>query len=846
MQTTTSSAIPPATTSSTSCGGACSSSCSSEAAEPTSLTTLRIANMDCPSEERQIRQALAGLAGLRSLSFDLPARQLTLESTPEAVDPAMQALRAAGFEPAPPTAPATDGAAACDSGACSVPLIVPAASTRPSAKGGALFRIPSMDCASEESEIRRALEPVAGIKSLSFKLGERSLRIDAEASAVEQAVAAIRRTGFAVEPWPETPVAANGAAPVAEDHDHGSSSGLPRLLLALALATASELLSFFAPETLAFKILGLAIAGAAILFAGFDVFKKGLTALLHGRLNINALMAVAVAGAFAIGQWPEAAMVMALYAIAELIEARAVDRARNAISGLLAMAPEDATVQQADGSWLSTPLASVQIGALARIRPGERVPLDGVVVEGNSAIDQAPVTGESMPVDKVPGDQVFAGTINQTGTLSFKVTAEASNSTLARIIHAVEQAQGSRAPTQRFVDRFAAFYTPSVFVLALAVAVLGPWLLGWTLLTGIYKALVLLVIACPCALVISTPVTVVSGLAAAARRGILIKGGVHLEQARLLKAIALDKTGTITEGKPRLVDWSVLNTSIDQAKAEHIAAALAAQSDHPVSRAIAGALKSAKVSVKDFSALAGRGVEAEIDGTVYVLGNHRLIEDRGQCSPELEALLHQHEQAGRTVSLLASNAGALALFAVADTIKPSSKQAIAELSALGIQPVMLTGDNQATAEAIAHDAGLTEVRGNLLPEDKLTAIKDMQTRYGPTAMTGDGINDAPALAQADIGVAMGAAGTDIAMEAADVVVMNDDLRRIAETVQLSRKTHRVLWQNISLALGIKGVFLVLAVFGTATMWMAVFADMGASLLVVGNGLRLLRAVKPAP
>ena len=698
-----------------------------------------------------------------------------------------------------------------------------------------------MDCASEESEIRRALDGITGIHTLSFRLAERSVRIDAAADIAEAAVAAIRRAGFEIQAWPETDAAASPATGTGADDDHGHApgTGLVRLLIGLALATGAELLSLLAPETLPIKVLGLAVAGAAIGFAGFDVFKKGLTALSHGRLNITALMTVAVAGAFVIGQWPEAAMVMALYAIAELIEARAVDRARNAITGLLAMAPQEASVRQADASWLSVAVASVPLDAVVRVRPGERVPMDGVVVEGSSAINQAPVTGESIPVDKGVGDPVFAGTINETGTLTLRVTAAASNSTLARIIHAVEQAQGSRAPTQRFVDRFAAIYTPAVFVLALAVAVLGPWLLGWAWLTSIYKALVLLVIACPCALVISTPVTVVSGLAAAARRGILIKGGVHLEQARLLKAIALDKTGTITEGRPKLVTWSVLGTQLDAIAAERIAAALAGHSDHPVSRAIAEGLSASALAVNDFKALAGRGVQAEVEGTTYVLGNHRLIEDRGQCSPDLEATLRTHEEAGRTVTLLASAAGPLALFAVADTIKASSRDAVAELKSLGLVPVMLTGDNQATATAIAHQAGIDEARGNLLPEDKLAAIKSMQARYGPTAMTGDGINDAPALAQSDLGVAMGAAGTDTAMEAADVVVMNDDLRRIAETVRLSRATHFILWQNIALALGIKVVFLLLAIFDNATMWMAVFADMGASLLVVVNGLRLL-------
>ena len=742
------------------------------------------------------------------------------------------------IKPAPARTSQSAGCGAC----CGASEHAPAAAAPIPLGGGQRFRVPAMDCASEESEIRRAVEGIPGILGLRFQLGERSLRIDGDPQAALEAAEAIRRSGFEVQVWPEVPASgdASGAPDQAHDHDAATGSGLPRLLAALALATAAEALSFLAPDGTWSKWVGLAVAAAAIGLAGFGTFRKGLSALRHGRLNINALMSVAVAGAFVIGQWPEAAMVMALYAIAELIEARAVDRARNAISGLLALSPDTADLRQPDGTWRSAPVGSVPIGATVRVKPGERVAMDAIVTDGSTAVDQAPVTGESLPVDKGPGDPVFAGTINQTGTIECRVTAAASQSTLARIIHAVEQAQGSRAPTQRFVDRFAAVYTPAVFVLALAVAIAGPWFFGWTALAAVYKALVLLVIACPCALVISTPVTVVSGLAAAAKRGILIKGGVHLEQARLLKAVALDKTGTITEGKPRLVEWEMLTASLHRSQAEHIAAALAAHSDHPVSRAIAAGLTPNSVEARNFSALSGRGIEADIGGQRYVLGNHRLIEECGQCSAEIEAVLHRHEQAGRTVSLLATASGVLALFAVADTIKPSSAAAISELKVMGITPVMLTGDNQATAEAIGRQAGLTDIRGNLLPEDKLAAIQAMQKQYGATAMTGDGINDAPALAQADIGVAMGAAGTDIAMEAADVVVMNDDLRRIAETVRLSQRTHAVLWQNIALALGIKAVFLGLALFDNASMWMAVFADMGASLLVVFNGLRLLR------
>jgi Cd2+/Zn2+-exporting ATPase len=453
------------------------------------------------------------------------------------------------------------------------------------------------------------------------------------------------------------------------------------------------------------------------------------------------------------------------------------------------------------------------------------------------------VTGESLPVDKGPGDEVFAGTINQASALEIRVTSAASDSTLSRIIKAVEEAQATRAPTQRFVDQFAAIYTPAVFALALLVAVLMPWVAGLTWLEAVYKALVLLVIACPCALVISTPVSVVSGLAAGARRGILIKGGVYLEEARKIKAVALDKTGTITEGKPKLVAFEPIAPDEPEQRVELLAKSLAARSDHPVSKAIAQGLAVQAQEVEAFEAVAGRGVQGVIDGHPYILANHRWIEERGQCSAPLEARLAVHEEAGRTVTILANRDRVIALFAVADTIKPSSIEAISEMKALGVVPIMLTGDNAATARTVGHLAGISEIRGNLLPEDKLKAIEEFQGKYGVTAMTGDGINDAPALAKANIGFAMGAAGTHTAMEAADVVVMNDDLHRLPETIRLSKRTHVILWQNITLALGIKAVFLLMAIFDDASMWMAVFADMGASLLVVFNGLRLLKTAK---
>jgi Cd2+/Zn2+-exporting ATPase len=588
----------------------------------------------------------------------------------------------------------------------------------------------------------------------------------------------------------------------------------------------------------------IALVIASIASGGLTTYKKGWIALKNGNLNINALMSIAVTGAMAIGSWPEAAMVMFLFTLAEVIEAKSLDRARNAIRGLLDLTPETATVQKADGSWVLIDVKAIALGALVRVRPGERIALDGILISGNSAVNQAPITGESLPVDKIVGDEVFAGTINQTGSFEYKVTAEATHSTLARIIHAVEAAQGSRAPTQRFVDQFARIYTPAVFLLAVLVAVLPPLLMAQSWQEWIYKALVMLVIACPCALVISTPVTIVSGLASAARKGILIKGGAFLEAGRSMKVLAVDKTGTLTYGKPAQTDFFALSSN--DKHIHEIAISLAARSDHPVSLAIAHANQEQKndlMTVDSFEAILGRGVKGVIEGNLYYLGNHRLIEELGLCSDDIENRLLPLEQQGKTAVLLTNQTEVLAIIAVADTVRETSKQAIDELHQLGVTTIMLTGDNQHTAKAIGKQVGVDEIMGNLLPEDKLKIIdsrlkKDPNVKVG---MVGDGINDAPALARASIGFAMGAAGTDTAIETADVALMDDDLRKIATFIRLSKSTALILTQNIVLALGIKAIFLVLTFTGQATMWMAVFADMGASLLVVANGLRLLRS-----
>lgn len=795
---------------STACG--CSAGPIIQPTAPAPLATgsaqavYRIENMDCPTEEALIRSKLAGLAGVAGLEFNLMQRTLAVRHELPSLSPVEQALKAIGMQ-----AVRMDQA---------------------SAEQTTKLSIAKMDCPTEETLIRNKLGTVAGVADLDFNLMQRTLSVRHANQVLPDVLVALQALGFEAQVVDTAEVASPSAAPVT------TPTNWWPLGISLVTASAAEAV-YWLHNGNHWSVVVLALV--AVFTGGLSTYKKGWIALKNRNLNMNALMSIAVTGAMLIGHWPEAAMVMVLFALAEVIEAKSLDRARNAIRGLLDLTPEQATVQQADGTWREVGAKQITIGARVRVKPGERIALDGEVLEGRSAVNQAPITGESLPVEKSPGDSVFAGTINESGSFEYRVTALANNSTLARIIHAVEAAQGSRAPTQRFVDQFARWYTPVVFGVAIAVALLPPLFMGAAWLDWIYRALVLLVVACPCALVISTPVSIVSGLAAAARHGILIKGGVYLEEGRKLRWLALDKTGTITHGKPAQTDFVTWGNAL-ASDSRSIAASLAARSDHPVSKAVAQAAQTdgvALLDVAEFNALPGRGVQGQINGATYHLGNHRMLEELGQCTPELEQRIAALETAGKTVVMLVGAKAVHALFAVADTIKDSSRTAIAELHALGINTMMLTGDNPHTAQAIAAQAGIDRAQGNLLPDDKLREVEQL-ARSGKVGMVGDGINDAPALARADIGFAMGAAGTDTAIETADVALMDDNLGKIPTFVRLSRATAQVLMQNIVLALGIKAVFLVLTFTGQATMWMAVFADMGASLLVVGNGLRLLR------
>jgi Zn2+/Cd2+-exporting ATPase len=565
-------------------------------------------------------------------------------------------------------------------------------------------------------------------------------------------------------------------------------------------------------------------------------------------LDINVLMVIAVAGAAALGDWIEAAAVVWLFGVAQVLEDRSLDRARTAIRSLMELAPDVATVRR-DGHEREVPVADVRPGDVVVVRPGQRVPVDGLVVAGESAVNQAPVTGESWPAEKVAGDGVFAGSINGSGALEIETSRPASDSTIARIVRLVEQAQRQRAPIQSFVDRFARRYTPAVVAIAVFLVVVPPLAFagteGWIHAFGVwsYRALALLVVACPCALVISTPVSIVSALTAAARHGVLIKGGAHLERLASIRCLAFDKTGTLTHNRVTVTD--VLGVDgVSTTGVLSVAAALESRSEHPIGRAIVDRARDAGLVIAPglaFRALPGLGAEATVAAAPAIIGSHRLFEERRLCTPSLHARIDEVEERGATPVLVSHAGAALGVIGLADRPRDVGREVIADVRAQGIdRVVLLTGDSRASADAMQRGAGLDEAHAGLLPADKASALGKLRDAYGPVAMVGDGVNDAPALAAADVGVAMGGAGTDVALETADVVLMADDLTKLPYALRLSRATLRNIRANLAIALTLKLAFVVLAAAGVATLWMAILADTGASLIVTANSLRLLR------
>jgi len=699
------------------------------------------------------------------------------------------------------------------------------------------LKVEGMDCADELALIERRLKGVLGLESLgaNFLTGTLVVRHQPSALPLDRIIELVNQTGLR-------------ARPISEGRQEPVVRAARSKLILTALCGLLIAIAFVIHPSDKPALPSILLYLLAMVLGGVYVFRRALLAARNLTLDMNVLMATAVIGAAFIDEWVEAATVVFLFSLAQLLETYSMDKARNAIRALMTLVPETALVQRG-GKEVSVPASTVAVGETFVIKPGEKFPLDGRVIAGTSSVNQAPITGESIPVQKNIDDVVFAGTINERGSLEVAVTKAFSDTTLSRIIHLVEEAQASKAPSQNFVDRFARIYTPGVLILALLIATFSPLILSISWTASFYRALVLLVIACPCALVISTPVSIVSGLASAARAGVLIKGGAHLEAAGAIKVVAMDKTGTLTIGKPSVTDV-VADPGFDESRVLQLAAGVEARSEHPLGAAIVKAAEERSLEilqVSDVQAVTGKGISGTIAGEKYIVGNPKLFDELSLLTPSIESTSARLQDEGKTVVLVGTRNKVAGLVAIADRIRDHARDVVADLRTAGVKKVvLLTGDNPVTARSIAKAAGIDDYSAKLLPEEKVDAIRKLIASDGPVMMVGDGVNDAPALAAASIGVAMGAAGTDAALETADIVLMGDDLAKLPFLLRLSRATLSVIRQNIALSLTIKAAFLILSVAGYASLWMAIAADMGASLLVIANGLRLVRADYAGP
>jgi len=691
------------------------------------------------------------------------------------------------------------------------------------------FKISGMDCADEEKIIRNQLNNVEGIHNLNFDLIGERLTVEHSLSS-HAIIQSISGAGFSAE--------LEG-----KEQKSGEDNKLRKRVILTALSgiliATGAAVSFV--ETINVPVLPFYIA--AMILSGFTAARKAYFAVKTFTLDMNFLMTVAVIGAAFIGEWLEGAMVIFLFSIAELLEAGSLNRAREAIQSLMGMAPENARVILENGNIETVKIDNIGVGEILSVRPGERIPLDGELTESNGYVNQAPITGESIPVEKGEGDSVYAGSINGDSALKIRVTRISSESTLSTIVKLVEEARKNKSPSEKFVDKFSRYYTPSVVAISILMVIVPTLLFSEPFSIWFYRSLVLLVVACPCALVISTPVTIVSGLTRAARSGVLIKGGNILEAMAQVNAVILDKTGTITEGKPEVVDILSLN----QTSPEFImstAASVESASEHPVAKAVLTAAENMGAEFEKGEKLhnhPGEGTHAIVNGKKVYVGNHKYFEKSGLCNTKIEETLEKIEETGRTAVLVWEEKSPIGIIAVQDVVRPIANQVVTQLRSLGVEKILLlTGDNSRTAAAAAGVAGITDFRGELLPEEKMNIVSELTNNGFNTMMVGDGVNDTPALAAADVGVAMGSAGSDQAIETADVALMSDDLTKLPFGISLAKKSLRIVKENISFAIGIKALFMLMAPFGLATLWMAVAADMGASLIVIANGMRVLR------
>lgn len=722
------------------------------------------------------------------------------------------------------------------------------------------LKVMGMDCAEEVATLRAALEPLPGVRELSFDVlnGKMTVEYSEQQATVNELIAAVAKAGLQAIPWQEFQKSAQatgwnrwGRTAMTTASGALLSAGL---VAHVALRSWRDVMG--GQDSQSTPLVARLFYFGAIVSGGWFVAPKAWRALLRLRPDMNLLMTFAVAGAIVIGEFLEAATVAFLFALSITLEAWSVGRARRAIAALLVLTPTKALVLKipaspgsqspAEGSSAEQTrdmeVADVPVGSIVLVKPGQKFPLDGKITKGETTVNQAPITGESKPVPKSVGSDVFAGTVNEDGTVEFVTTKRADETTVARIVQMVGEAQSKRSPSEQWVEKFARYYTPAVMALALAVMLLPPMLWDGAWSKWFYEGLVLLVIACPCALVISTPVSIVAALASAAREGILIKGGLYVEAPAHLRAIALDKTGTLTEGRPAVSEVLPLSGH-DRIELVQIAAAIEGRSEHPLARAVVAYAASLEVNYQaadDFKALKGKGATAMLEGASVWIGSHRYLEERGQETPEMHDKLESWSSAGSSAVIVGNDEHVCGLIAVADRVRSNASESVARLKAAGIEHVvMLTGDNRGTAEAVGQQTGVDEIKSELLPEEKVKAVEELVARYERVAMVGDGVNDAPAMARATLGIAMGVAGTDVAIETADIALMSDDLSRLAWLITHSRRTLSIIRQNIIASLGVKVVFVILTLIGHGSLWAAIAADTGMSLLVVFNALRLL-------
>lgn len=794
-----------------SCGGSCSaheevgSALDIEAApRALQVETISLTGLDCADCARKLEQAVARLEGVAAATVNFAAGKLRVSYDEVRVPKQVitDTVRRLGY-----------GVEETQAGARRL-----------------VFHLKGLDCADCAKKLELKLNRLPGIHRAEVHFSAGKLYVEGRVAA-DQVQRAVAEAGYEAA-LPEQ-------APAGGESSFWLQNKRSLLTVISGGLWLLGVVSWYAGLT----PLAVAVLVGAMVSGGFYTVRAALYSLKSGlAMDMNVLMTVAVTGAVALGEWVEAATVVFLFSLGNTLEAYTMDKTRKSIRGLMDLSPREAVVWQG-GTEQVVPVTLLKLGDVVVIKPGSRIPVDGIVVEGSSAVNQAPITGESVPVAKGAGDEVFAGTINENGRLLVEVTRPAGDTTLARIISLVEEAQAQKAPAERFVDVFAKYYTPAVILLALALAVVPPLFFGRAFQDWFYRALTLLVVACPCALVISTPVSIVAAIGNAARNGVLIKGGAHLEQAGRIKAVAFDKTGTLTRGQPVVTDV-VPAPGYTPAEILRLAGSVEIGSEHPLAAAVLQEAAVRQVTLlpgKDYASLTGRGAKALLQGEWYFVGSPALFQqDLGLRLGDWETTVMELETEGKTVMLVGTEQEVAGLIACGDRPRETSRKAVAALKEQGRKTVMLTGDNPRTARALAAELGLDDFRAGLLPQHKVQAIEALQEQYGTVAMVGDGINDAPALARADVGIAMGGAGTDTALETADIVLMADDLGKLPFTMKLSRQALNIIRQNIAFSLLVKAAAVLLVFPGWLNLWIAILADTGAALVVIANGMRLLR------